>query len=44
VILEATGGLETPVASALATGGIAAAIIDGVRDQDDRQSIARLGI
>src|SRR5260221_8497047 len=42
VILEATGGLETSVASALATGGIAAAIVNPRQVRDFARATGRL--
>ena len=42
VILEATGGLETPVASALATGGIAVAIVNHRQVRDFARATGRL--
>src|SRR6266446_9336539 len=42
VILEATGGLETPVASALATGGIAVAIVNPRQVRDFARATGRL--
>src|SRR6266851_3850041 len=42
VILEATGGLETPVASALATSGIAVAIVNPRQVRDFARATRRL--
>jgi len=42
VILEATGGLETPVASALAAAGIAVAIINPRQVRDFARATGRL--
>jgi transposase len=42
VILEATGGLETPVASALATSGIAVAIVNPRQVRDFARATGRL--
>ncbi len=42
VILEATGGLETPVASALGTAGIAAAIINSRQVRDFARATGRM--
>src|SRR5258708_10599370 len=42
VILEATGGLETPVASALAAAGIAAAIVNPRQVRDFARATGRL--
>ena len=42
VILEATGGLETPVASALATAGIAVAIVNPRQVRDFAPATGRL--
>src|SRR5260221_828482 len=42
VILEATGGLETSVGSALATGGIAAAIVNPRQVRDFARATGRL--
>lgn len=42
VILEATGGLETPVASALATAGIAVAIVNPRQVRDFARATGRL--
>ena len=41
-ILEATGGLETPVASALASGGIAVAIVNPRQVRDFARATGRL--
>src|SRR5437764_9996560 len=42
VILEATGGLEVPVASALATAGIAVAIVNPRQVRDFARATGRL--
>src|SRR5580704_5679618 len=42
VILEATGGLETPVASALAAAGIAVAIVNPRQVRDFARATGRL--
>ncbi len=42
VILEAAGGLETPAASALATGGVAAAIVKPRQVRDFARATGRL--